>query len=168
MLKEKQKSNQLNAVQRWFLKHKILKLESKYNAYLKLKEPSDKGFSFGKEKRELEYNRSLLMPYFQQDVVEAIAQKRVAPKVINNLKLKKHAFGEEKEKDFRYRMALLEVTEDVCRINNWTKRSDWVEKKVPVNRLFKDLMISAVDYSDILKFYAKLRFDERQRNAKGF
>ena len=120
-----------------------------------------------KGKKDVEYNRSLLMPYYRPEVVEAIARKRITPLLENNLTLKKHRFGEDAEKEYRYQLVKMEVLEDVCRVNNWITRKDWIEKKVPVNQTFVDLFKAAVKYSDVLKYYAKLRFDARTKSSAG-
>jgi hypothetical protein len=142
------------------------RLVKKYNKYLSLHtSPRKKTFFGNKEMQEVEYNKSLLMPYYLPEVVERIAFKKSTPLIDNNLAGKRHKYGEDKEKEYKYRLAVIEVMEDVCRINNWTSKSDWKEKNVPVADNFRKLFKSAIDYSDILKYYTKSRFDERRNRV---
>ena len=102
------------------------------------------------------------MPYYREDVVTNLAIKKTTPKIINNLVIKKHKYGEVKEQNYKLSLAKVEIMQDVCRINNWTTKKDWEKHRVPVANLFKELYVAATEYSDILKYYAKLRFDQRK------
>ena len=168
MLKEKSNDTPMSRFSLWRMKRNVNDMESRYVKYVKSYGSSQRDPLFGKKKQELEYNRSLLMPYYREDVIEALAHKKVTPAINNNLKTKRYKYGEAKEKVFRFHVAKLEVMEDLCRINNWTTRKDWKEHKVPVNKLFVELFKAAEEYSDILMYYSKLRFDERQSLMKGF
>lgn len=141
-----------------FYSRLLLKSEKALNSYIKQVD------SKSSEKDQIEYNRSLLMPYYVPEVIEALARKRMSPMFVNDIGIKKHKYGEEKEKAYQFQLAIVQVMEDVCRINNWTTRKDMNEHKVPVNQIFKDLYAASVEYSDILRYYAKKDFEMRAKN----
>ena len=145
------------------------RLIKQYNRYLAKHErvPSKHAVST-KTNMELEYNKSLLMPVYDQAVVEDVARKKLAPKVINNLKTTKHKYGELKEKEYYFRLSVAEVMEDVCRINNWTSKDDLKKHKVELGKVFRDLFKAATEYCDVLKYYAKRRYDQRQTFVSKF
>jgi len=155
-----------NPIKLYLIRSKIKQLEKRNNSYLNLNKPKGKRLVRNKEKKELEYNRTLLMPNYDDAIITEVTKKKVTPKIINNFKLKKHKYGEVKEENYKYALAKVEVLEDVCRINNWTTKSDWEKHNVPISKLFKELYKASVEYSDILKYYAKLRFDERRSVAR--
>ena len=109
--------------------------------------------------------RSLIMAEFDVAYAEKLALRKTSPKVVNDLTLKRHVYGESKAKEFEFRMAVAEVMEDICRVNNWTTLRDFKEHKVPYQKILKDLYYSSVEYGDILKYFARLRFSERKANA---
>lgn len=109
--------------------------------------------------------RSLIMEVYDPEYVERLALKKITPKVVNDLALKRHKYGEAKEKAYLLQVSVAEVMIDVCRVNNWTTTRDFKKYKVPYAEVLKELFQVSVEYSDILKYYAKLRFEERQSLA---
>lgn len=165
MLNKERKKSKSNLIKTLLLRYKVKRLEKKYSYQVKANTPKDNNKIFNKKNKEVDYNKSLLMPFYRDDVVEAIAKRKVSPKIVNNLIIKKHKYGEIKEKNYKFAMAKVEVMEDVCRINNWTTRKEMDEHKVPVAKLFKELYKVAVEYSDILRYYAKLHFEQRREES---
>jgi hypothetical protein len=164
VLKRKEQNLKPSKLRLWLKTRKLNSLLKHYNSYLSKHESIGGGSSFtsSSKKRELEYNRSLLMPMYHQEVVEDVARKKLAPKVINNLKSIKHKYGEDKKKEYEFRLAVAEVMEDVCRINNWTSKQDLKDHGVLLDKVFRDLFKASVEYSDVLKYYAKRNYDNRK------
>lgn len=69
-------------------------------------------------------------------------------------------FGDEVIDNYYFNMELLKTTEHICRVNKWLTRDNWLKHKVPINQLFQNYIKSALDYSEILKYYKKVELDK--------
>jgi len=129
-----------------FLKHSNMwneELEEKYNP-----KPS---------------NNVLKMNEFNEDFIIRYARAKIQ-KTNKKLSLNKTKteYGYDKQKSYEFYLELLNVVEEVCRINKWITREDWIKHGLPMNKFMKGYIKAAIGYGDVLKYYAKKRFDVRQ------
>jgi hypothetical protein len=76
-------------------------------------------------------------------------------------------FGDAKEKDYEYNSELLNTAILICRENGWFTEESWIKHRVPIKSLFNNLWKSAIEYSNVKKYYLKSFFDERKRAQIG-
>ena len=79
-----------------------------------------------------------------------------------NFKKPKVMYGDDKKKNYEFYMELMVTVEEICRLNKWTTRQNWLDKQVPINKYMKLLGQASLAYSEILKYYSKQMFDERK------
>lgn len=71
-------------------------------------------------------------------------------------------YGEPLRKDYAYKILVVESMIDMCREKGWTKPGHWKAHEVPMLEKFKEAFQAGYDYADIVKYYAKQFFAERQ------
>jgi len=106
----------------------------------------------------------LRMSKFDEDYVKRLAKQRLNKEYKDGVRIGKgRMYGDAAYENFVYYTIVMDITEEVCRINNWTSRSDWKEKGVPINKLVKEFYHASLDYAEIKKYYAKMFYDERTK-----
>jgi len=108
-------------------------------------------------------NNILKMDSFDEDFIVRYTRAQIQKK---NNKLfsnkSKIEYGYDKKKSYEFYLELLNIIEEICRTNKWTSREDWVQHNLPMNKFIKGYIKASINYCEILKYYAKKRFDIRQ------
>lgn len=167
MESQMKQSKPLNFFQLWMAKNKIAKLE---------RDLQQLALSHAKETKSLASNvsKDYVMATFDQakmnKIVDKIIKSRQFKKVVDKAtpiynSKKGTQYGlTQKEK---YYAALIEheVLQKIVRANTWLMKKDWTEQKIPVNGTCLKLFNAAIEYADVLKFYYKEIYNERQKIA---
>lgn len=85
----------------------------------------------------------------------------------NKLKVSAPKYGDDKKKTYDFYVALMQNVIEVCRLNKWLTRADWLKHGLPMNRLIKEFIQSSVNYSEVLMYYSKKEFDKRKSEHMG-
>lgn len=160
-LKAKAKYNQAKIDYIQFLKHNNMwsdELEKKYNPK--------------------KINNPLIMDKFDEDFAVRYTRAKINKqksslfkveegKIKLNLKAGKNRYGDDKKKNYEFYVELNKTVEEICRVNKWTTKKQWEDKGLNLEKYIKLMVKAATEYSEILKYYKKQEFAERQAKHMG-
>ena len=160
-------SKPLNFIQLWIAKNKLAKLE---------RQLQELALSHAKETKSLASNvsKDYVMATFDQKkmdrIVDKIVKSRQFSKVVDKAtpvynSKKGTQYGLTQKEVYYAALIEHEVLQKILRANAWLMKKDWTDQKIPVNATCLKLFNAAINYAEVLKFYYKEIYVERQKLA---
>lgn len=162
---QKKKENQEKQHKKQVLKASK-KFEKEKQKYIKFLKAND----MWNDELERKYNNSkkkkshLLMDNFVEGYATRIARSRVNKKLLKN---KKSRYGDDKKRNYEFYVELVNLTEEICRVNGWMTKEEMDKHNVPIDEYMRLLVKAATEYSEVLIYYAKQWYDDRRDKHMG-
>lgn len=154
------KQKQLDPIQ---LEQQYNKKKLEYINFLKKNHAWSKDLEEKYNPKDLKH--PLRMETFNEDFVLRYVRSKINKGNFN--KNSKVSYGYEKLEAFNFNLKLMETIEELCRVNKWTTPKDWKKHGLDMAKYMKNFIAASTARAEVMMYYAKREYDQRQSIHKG-